>query len=137
VKIADLGFAKQLKSEDDMTTTVLGTPYVMAPEVLEKQSYGMESDAFSFGVISYFMLYSVYPFHGNNEYQLLKNIKYGKVSYPSTVKVSEEMLDFIQRLLVYDQKKRMSWKEMYDHALVQKASKEQFVFSNFGLHNEI
>jgi len=68
LKIADLGFAKQLGSERELTKTVLGTPYVMAPEVLEKHKYGLESDAFSFGVIAYFMLFGKYPFEGQTEY---------------------------------------------------------------------
>lgn len=33
VKIADLGFARELKYED-LTETICGTPLVMAPEVL-------------------------------------------------------------------------------------------------------
>jgi serine/threonine protein kinase len=35
-KIADLGFAKQLRDQKDITKTVLGTPLTMAPEVLEE-----------------------------------------------------------------------------------------------------
>jgi len=38
----------------------------MAPEILERKPYGMETDAYSFGVISYFMLFGVYPFSGSN-----------------------------------------------------------------------
>lgn len=36
LKIADLGFAKELKSDKGITQTVLGTPYTMAPEVLQE-----------------------------------------------------------------------------------------------------
>ena len=36
LKIADLGFAKQLNSEQDLTRTLLGTSVTMAPEVLER-----------------------------------------------------------------------------------------------------
>lgn len=37
VKIADLGFAKQLKSGDGMAITSLGTPLTMAPEIHESK----------------------------------------------------------------------------------------------------
>jgi len=33
-KIGDFGFAKQIGSEDTMLQTMLGTPYYMAPEIL-------------------------------------------------------------------------------------------------------
>jgi len=36
LKIADLGFAKELRNERALTATILGTPYTMAPEVLEE-----------------------------------------------------------------------------------------------------
>jgi len=52
LKIADLGFGKILKS-DDPTRTVLGTSVTMAPEILEKQHYGLEVDLYSLGVILY------------------------------------------------------------------------------------
>lgn len=35
IKIADLGFAKQLRDDDAMVHTILGTSLTMAPEVLE------------------------------------------------------------------------------------------------------
>ena len=35
LKIADLGFAKELKSDKDLVKTILGTSLTMAPEVLD------------------------------------------------------------------------------------------------------
>ena len=34
VVIADLGFAKEMKAEGDLTQTMCGTPVYMAPEIL-------------------------------------------------------------------------------------------------------
>jgi len=31
-----------------LTGTVLGTPYTMAPEILEEKNYGMEADIYRF-----------------------------------------------------------------------------------------
>lgn len=41
LKIGDLGFAKQMKYESELTKTILGTPLTMAPEVLENKSYNL------------------------------------------------------------------------------------------------
>lgn len=43
LKIADLGFAKQLKNNFDQTSTYLGTLVTMAPEVLENKPYGLKA----------------------------------------------------------------------------------------------
>ena len=40
-KIADLGFSKQLM-EDELKQTTLGTITTMAPEVMQKESYGLK-----------------------------------------------------------------------------------------------
>ena len=53
MKIADLGFAKELRSDRALTATVLGTPYTMAPEVLEEKPYGLSCDIYSIGVNFY------------------------------------------------------------------------------------
>lgn len=53
LKIADLGFAKELNNGRQLTGTVLGTPYTMAPEVLEEKPYGLPCDIYSIGVNLY------------------------------------------------------------------------------------
>ena len=40
-KIADLGFSKQIM-EDELKQTTLGTITTMAPEVMQKESYGLK-----------------------------------------------------------------------------------------------
>jgi serine/threonine protein kinase len=46
LKIADLGFAKQLKNVDEMTRTKLGTLITAAPEVFEGKPYGIQAEVF-------------------------------------------------------------------------------------------
>lgn len=53
MKIADLGFAKELGTAVDLTKTILGTSLTMAPEVLEGKRYGLDADIYSLGVIFY------------------------------------------------------------------------------------
>ena len=74
LKIADLGFAKEL-NEYQVTKTFLGTPITKAPEIIEKKVYGYEVDLYSCGVIFYQMFYGSYPYFAGNEKALLELIK--------------------------------------------------------------
>ena len=52
IKIADLGFAKELKDEKQLVGTILGTSLTMAPEVLEGLKYGMDADVYRYIIIT-------------------------------------------------------------------------------------
>ena len=52
IKIADFGFAKILGNEQ-LTTTILGSPLNMAPEVLAGREYGNKADIWSIGTCFY------------------------------------------------------------------------------------
>lgn len=62
---------------------MVGTPHFMAPEVINRQ-YSEKCDVWAIGVITY-MLFSQgsYPFEGENETNLFKNIKRNKILLPS------------------------------------------------------
>ena len=52
IKIADFGFAKILGKEQ-LTTTMLGSPLNMAPEVLAGKEYNNKADIWSIGTCFY------------------------------------------------------------------------------------
>lgn len=61
IKLADLGFCKKYK---EVKGTVLGTELLMSPEIYS-ESYGMETDAWAFGITFFFMLNLDFPFSMN------------------------------------------------------------------------
>lgn len=115
-KIADLGFAKQVK-EESMTTTVLGTGLTMAPEVHQEKAYGRKADIWSVGVVFYQLIYGEYPFKGHSDHDILLSIKKTRPNY-GKVNISERARDFIDRCLTVDPKARISWKDVYAHPLI-------------------
>lgn len=52
--------------------------------------------------------------------ELLSNINNVKLSFKGEPKISEESQDFIHGCLQIDEKKRLSWSELYRHPLFKK-----------------
>jgi calcium-dependent protein kinase len=73
VKLIDFGLAKQTNKKNQKMHTVAGTPYFIAPEVLNGE-YGKECDVWSYGVVLYLMLSAAYPFDGNNRAEVFGKI---------------------------------------------------------------
>jgi calcium-dependent protein kinase len=93
-------------------TTIKGTPYYIAPEVL-KQVYDEKCDIWSCGVILYIMLCGYPPFNGDNEKEIMKSVMKGVFDFPEEEwsKVSEEARNLVSNMLKYNPKKRYSAKE--------------------------
>jgi len=51
IKLADFGYAVQLSDEDEKRTTICGSPYWMAPEVIQGDQYGKQVDIWSLGIM--------------------------------------------------------------------------------------
>lgn len=65
-KIADLGFSKLQVSEDPIKQTTLGTITTMAPEVMNKEPYGLKADIWSVGIIFFQMIFGRVPYVSTN-----------------------------------------------------------------------
>lgn len=102
IKIVDFGLASKFGNENPLTT-VVGTPYYVAPEVL-KRKYGPECDMWSLGVIMFFLLSGKPPFNAESNTDILKLIIKGsfKMEGPLWDNISSEAKDLITQLLQYD-----------------------------------
>ena len=98
LKVADLGFAKEL-NKNDFTQTVCGTPLNMAPEVLFSKKYDHSVDIWSTGVILFEMMTGFMPFNGMNKADLMNKIAAGNYGLPDTLELSNNCLDFINKCL--------------------------------------
>jgi serine/threonine protein kinase len=141
VVIGDFGFAKQ---GVDVTRTRLGTPITMAPELLTSKggSYNSKADLWSIGVCFYQILFGKTPFDAKNYDDLkrkVKNLSGYKLRFPKDVTVSEECRNLLISLLQYDPKKRIEWKEFFNHKLFdlhRKAEKNELTQSMLYRENQ-
>jgi serine/threonine-protein kinase ULK/ATG1 len=124
IKIADLGFARELGHED-LTETICGTPLVMAPEVLNGVKYNHKADVWSMGIVFFELITGFTPFTGRDREDLKRNLEKGAYKLPKRLKLSLQGLDFLNCCLQYDQIKRMAWSELIKHPYIIGDPKEE------------
>ena len=71
LKMIDFGTAKILK---DYTSTIIGTPHYIAPEILQGKGYSLSCDFWSLGICMFEIFYGIYPF-GNNANEVIEIYK--------------------------------------------------------------
>ncbi|KRX01998.1 Protein kinase-like domain [Pseudocohnilembus persalinus] len=115
VKISDFGLARFINNE--VMTTMCGTPGYVAPEIINGSGYDKSIDYWSLGVILYIMLCGFPPFHNENAEELFDIIKQGKYEFPSPAwdDISKEAKDLIKGLLNVDSHKRLTYEQIIKH----------------------
>jgi serine/threonine-protein kinase ULK/ATG1 len=124
IKIADLGYARELESSD-VATTICGSPMTMAPDVIKafgegtEYNYNNKADLWSLGAISYELLTGTLPFYAPNHKNLFEKIMEGKYSFPSKLKISLEAISFVNGLLQFYPERRYDWNQILDHPFIK------------------
>ena len=87
----------------------MGTPYYIAPEVINK-NYNHKCDIWSCGVITYLLLSGMPPFNGQSDQDIMKKVCEGQFSFEDRIwsTISENAKNFIKFLLTYDAEARPS-----------------------------
>eukprot|EP01025_Chloroclados_australasicus_P011430 TRINITY_DN14954_c0_g1_i4.p1 TRINITY_DN14954_c0_g1~~TRINITY_DN14954_c0_g1_i4.p1 ORF type:complete len:575 (-),score=51.32 TRINITY_DN14954_c0_g1_i4:1356-3080(-) len=99
VKVADFG-ASTFCVEGQMLSKKFGTPYYVAPEVLQ-QNYNCQIDVWSAGVILYIMLTGSPPFDGQGDPEIIQSVLRGKVTFSQKqwANISPLTVDLIRKML--------------------------------------
>jgi serine/threonine-protein kinase len=109
VKVMDLGLAQEVRLIPKQKSATVGTPYYMAPELLQNPGESNQRvDIYALGVSFYRLLTGEYPITGDTPKEILKNIL-EQVPLPVTQHVPEispEIDQVIQKMLAKDPKQR-------------------------------
>ena len=126
VKLIDFGFARYLPKEN-LAYSTLGSPVNMDPGILKKLNkvehsneygYDEKADIWSLGTLCYEMLVGRNVFDAESMKDLLNKVNKGDYLLPTNI--SKEAVSFINGMLQYDSKKRLSAEKLYRHKFLNK-----------------
>ncbi|CAA88976.1 Protein kinase domain-containing protein [Caenorhabditis elegans] len=120
IKLIDFGLARHYDGTQELKY-MAGTPEFAAPEVIKFEKLDYHTDMWSIGVITYILLSGYSPFLGDNLGETYCNVEKGVWEFTEEFDtVTEEAKDFVTKLLVYDQSKRMLPHECLQHPWIAK-----------------
>lgn len=129
LKLADFGASKfydeLVNNGEEATQSIVGTPYWMAPEVVNQSGYNTKADIWSVGCVVVEMLTGSHPYHEMNQFAAIFQISQGKPP-PFPESISDEGKDFLRQCFHLDPNTRPNALELLSHPFLKSTKKDVF-----------
>ena len=106
--IIDFSFSIDYSQKDKKENYFNTFTKVSPPEMLKFKNYDYNSDYYRFGSIIFYLIFKKYP----NIIKLENNITNIKVNYKDVKNYSRNCIDFLNKLIISDPKKRIGFKDI-------------------------
>jgi len=117
VKLADFGVSAQLKTTMTKRHTMIGTPYWMAPEVIEQENYDFRADVWSLGITAIEMAEKLPPHYDLHPMRVL--LKIPTIPPPTLAdkkKWTPLFHEFLKQSLIKDPNQRPTAQQLLDNS---------------------
>uniref|UniRef100_A0A673BB00 polo kinase n=1 Tax=Sphaeramia orbicularis TaxID=375764 RepID=A0A673BB00_9TELE len=118
LRLGDFGLAAKLETVEQRKKTICGTPNYLAPEVLNRQGHGTESDVWSLGCVMYTLMCGNPPFETLDLKETYKCIKEVRYNLPSTLSPAAQKL--ISGILQKNPSDRLTLDQILNHEFFTK-----------------
>lgn len=105
-----------------------GTPYYIAPEVLDIAGVGYtyKIDIWCAGIVLFQMLTATVPFRGFNTMSIFQKIKYNTPAWPASQTINSQAKELVNKMLNKDPARRPDWPEILNSPFLTGLSDEEY-----------